>query len=184
MDKEKAQFFILKNVSAAGEVSQDVVNKALGEIEEESEKNRVRQWITNNGIRVRAKMERGAFGAMSEKTVALVRDKNSDRNLAVFGHDAGNGRVIGRISDPILQKLFDRYVDQSIVVYMTESVNGARLMRRRKIVPKDEDYLKHLLSKFVIVPHDVRWLKRISATELLDGLVDKIYTEEVITNGV
>lgn len=184
MDRLDAQFTILKQLSPTKEIDQTTVNEVVHLLEEEADRQKIYEWMDENNIRIRAFKTVEAIGMEKEKTTALIRNRDNDMNLAVFGHDPGSGRVVGRINDSILQKLFNKYVDESIIIYLTEQINGSQVTRRRKVVPNDPDYLKHLLSKFIIVPYDVRWMKRCSQMERLDSLVDNIFNEEVGTDGL
>jgi len=182
MDNLDAQFEILKVLSPSREIDETVVNGVLSKVEDEVIRQKVLDWIGESKILVRASREVTAFGISEEKVVALVRSRDNDRNLAVFGHDPASGRVVSKIApgETVLQKLFDRYADKGVVVMVQCCVNGSTFLKRERVVPTDEEYLKHLLSRFIIVPYDVRWIKRLHSMDRLDMLLDNIFSEEVI----
>jgi len=107
---------------------------------------------------------------------AVIRDKETDKNVAVVAHDPDLGRIVYKVRDPgdAIERALSLNYDRSLIVLEPVSVNGATIMKRRRSVPKDMDYLHHLLDKAVKLPYEVRTLRTVETSEGLDSYVDKL----------
>lgn len=109
------------------------------------------------------------------RRVAIIRNRESDVNVAVVAHDTETGRTVikCRPTDWPLQRAFDTWIDRPIIVHEPRDVRGAIVTVRRKIVRFDYQFLDHLLDRFVKRPYDVRVILESGSTVRIDDLVDQ-----------
>ena len=112
---------------------------------------------------------------------AVIRDQESDRNVAVVAHDPSLGRAVFKVRDTnsAIDKSLQMYYDRSLVVQEPVIINDKIIIRRRRSVPKDEDYLNNLLDKSVKIPYEVRHLKRVESADKLDTFIDRLAKEQI-----
>lgn len=106
----------------------------------------------------------------------LVRNRETDKNVAVFGHDSTSGRLVlrARPSDSSLLQTFNLWRDRQIIVQLREMVAGRPITRRYRVLPTDADYGKHLVDRFIFRPYEVRFSKVVEG-DTLDAVVDNHY---------
>jgi hypothetical protein len=113
-----------------------------------------------------------AFAVMA-KRFAIIRNAETDRNVAILVHDNELGRVVFKCEDDVLQKAFDLWVDRPIIVHEPKTWGEARMTVRRKAVRFDKDYLDRLLDRFVKRPYAVRNIQESTSTIRLDNFADQ-----------
>jgi hypothetical protein len=114
-------------------------------------------------------------------TYAVIRDMETDVNQAVVVHSAELGRVVIKSRDPgsAIDRALQMHYDGSLIVQEPENINGAMVLRRRRSVPKDSDYINNLLDKAVKIPYEVRTIRTIESAEGIDHFVDKLASEQL-----
>lgn len=112
---------------------------------------------------------------------AIIRDQESDKNVAVVAHDPELNRAVFKVRDSgsAIHKALNLAYDRSLIVQEPEQVNGFTIMKRRRSVPKDEDYLNHMLDKAVKIPYEVRLISQIESADSLDAFIDRIAIEQL-----
>lgn len=110
------------------------------------------------------------------KNYAVIRNQESDKNVAVLIHDDELGRSVFKCRDADwpLQKAFDVWADKPLVVHESCSHNGQSFVVRRKVTRFERDYLIHLLDKFVKRPYGIRDIRDSSSTIRLDDFADEM----------
>lgn len=106
---------------------------------------------------------------------AIIRNRESDKNVAVVAHDTETGRTVikCRDADWPLQRAFTLWVDRDLVVHEPRDVRGVTVTVRRKVVRFDPTYMDHLLDRFVKRPYDVRAVTSTTSTIRIDDLADQ-----------
>lgn len=93
----------------------------------------------------------------------------SGKDVAIIAHQPNVGRVVFKgDTDSALYKAFAIARDKPVVIHYTEQ--GVNL--RRKIVPKEEEYLRVLLDRVVHSPYEVRTIQPADTTLRLDAFAD------------
>lgn len=110
---------------------------------------------------------------------AIIRNLESDKNIAVLVHDEDTGRIVYKIrpSDALLQKSLDIFVDRSVVVQEEDPVLG--FMKRRRILKTDPDYLAHFVDKAIDYPYEIRSLASSEDETSMDQVADEMYEDQV-----
>jgi len=106
---------------------------------------------------------------------AIIRNRESDVDVAVVVHDTETGRVVikCRAADWPLQRAFDTWVDRPLIVHEPRDVRGVTVTVRRKVVRFDRVYLDHLLDRCIKRPYDVRAVSESGSTIRIDDLADQ-----------
>ena len=112
---------------------------------------------------------------------AIVRDQESDRNVAVVAHDPGLARVVFKVRDPDgpIDRSLNLHYDRSLIIQEPVEINGSVIMKRRRAIQKDEDYLNYLLDKAVKIPYEVRTIQQIDTSDRLDTFIDRLAKEQL-----
>lgn len=112
--------------------------------------------------------------------VFIIRNRDTDSNVAVLLHDMGTGRVLfrSRAGDSSLMKTFNIMIDRPIIIQTMDNINGASVSRRYKVLPTDMDYGTHLIDKFVFRPYEVKYVYTLDS-DIIDHELDLIYTKEI-----
>lgn len=107
---------------------------------------------------------------------------DSGKNAAIAIHDPELGRVVFKCkrSEFALQQAFDAWANRGAVMPAIIVQQATRLgaggpvaVVRKKIVRSDDEYLDHLLDKFVRRPYEVRSITNSRSTIRLDEFVDQ-----------
>lgn len=109
-------------------------------------------------------------------SVFIIRNRDTDKSVAVLGHDPASGRVVLRTrpSDASLLQTFNIWRDRQILVQVREQFAGRSFTRRFRILPTDSDYGHHLADRFVYRPYEIRFSKVVEGHSL-DSIVDEHY---------
>jgi hypothetical protein len=110
---------------------------------------------------------------------ALIRNIETDKNIAVIAHSPEVGRVVFKVRDSdsnLLERALGFHYDRSIIVQEPVEINGFTISKRRRSIPKDRDYLNNLLDKAVRVPYEVRLFSETDEGQL-DTFLDKLAEE-------
>lgn len=112
---------------------------------------------------------------------AIVRNQETDKNVAVVAHDSSLGRVVFKVRNlgSAISRSLNLHYDRSLIVQEPELVNGLTIIKRRRSIPKDSDYLNVLLDKAVKIPYEVRHLKSIESRDKLDTFIEKLEQESM-----
>jgi len=115
---------------------------------------------------------------------AIIRNRDSDRNVAVVAHDTETGRAVikCRAADWPLQQAFNLWLDRPLIIHEPRDVRGVQVTVRRKVVRFDPSYMDHLLDRCVKRPYDVRAVMESSSTIRIDDLADQQAAEILSAN--
>ena len=116
------------------------------------------------------------------KRYVIIRNRESDRNVAVLVHEPKLGRVVFKVrsADWPLQRAFDVWADRTLTVQQPEKLpKGPTVLVRKKIVRFDDRYADHLADRFVRRPYEVRATVESRSTIRLDDYADKTFKEVV-----
>lgn len=106
----------------------------------------------------------------------VVRNRESDKNVAIMLHCPENGRVLFkcRPSDSSLMKTFSIHQSKSVIVQVQEQMRGKKFLRRYRVIPTDIDYGRHLIDRFVFRPYEVRFAQVVDEVSL-DVALDEYF---------
>lgn len=96
-----------------------------------------------------------------------------DKPVAVLIHSPDAGRVVVHTKDAFVQRPFDVHYGRSIITHTTKDIGGQSVAVRRRTIPKDMDYLHHLLDKVVKLPYAVTAFRGFESEDMLDTLLQK-----------
>jgi len=117
---------------------------------------------------------------MAPMRYAIIRNAESNKNVAVVIHDSNTGRVVFkcRPTDWPLQRSFDLWIDRPIIIQEPiEFKTEHKFVARRKVVRFDNDYLRYLLDRMIKRPYEVRSVVDSKSTIRLDDFVDRMSQE-------
>lgn len=110
---------------------------------------------------------------------AVIRNLESDKNVAVLVHDEVDARLVYKIrpADALLQKSLDIFSERSVVVQEEDEEHG--FMKRRRVLREDADFLTHFIDRTIQHPYEVRSMSSSEDESSADSVADRVYDDQV-----